>query len=205
MRKKIWLQFHLWTVALLAVLTVGNIVSALRPFTSQSHRARVHEDTPGSFRLSDTTATSTRSPASSSESQADTAQALKFALLPCEPALRLVVSDRVKNLRLQFDSCAGTDAVVSIRNATNGFEGTIFGEAGTSAMMNQDSNEIAGNFIEAGRPAPKTQGRRVASIAQARTTHSTTVSTDYISLAPGANEIQIQRSSRSQILKIERR
>lgn len=202
MRKKFWLQFHLWTVALLAVLTIANVVSALRPFSSRN--LRQNGVSPGEFRLSSNASNSDRNPASSLGPLVDAAQTLKLAQLPCEPKLRLVVSEHVKNLRLQFDSCAKTDDVVSIRNATNGFEGTIFGNAAAEAAP-AESKEIAGFFVEANRPLPKAPERKIASNAKAHTGPPTTITTDYISLAPGANEIRIQRSSRSQILKIERR
>lgn len=208
MRRKFWLQFHLWTVALLAVLTIANVASALRPFSPRSASHDRQSSAP--LRLVNSENKSARQPASDSnqstgQSSGPTSnQTLKLAQLPCEPQLRLVVTEHVKNLRLQFDICAKTDDVVSIRNTTNGFEGTVFGNTTAKAETDQDSNEIAGNFIEADRPLPKPRARQIASISK-DPTKATTVSTDYIALAPGINEIQIQRSSRQQVLKIERR
>ena len=194
MRKKSWLQFHLWTVALLAVLTVANVFSALRPFSSSSALDR---SSTGGMRLSQLNSKADRSPASTTE--LEVGQTLKLAQLPCESVLRLKVTEHVKNLRLQFDSCV--DDVIGIRNTTNGFEGTVFGN---SPAVAPEMAEIAGNFIDAeakNLPAKKTVARAVASTK----TMASKVSTDYISLAPGKNEIRVQRANRQQILHIERR
>ncbi len=219
MRRKIWLQFHMGTIALLAILFVANIVTALRPFSSSS--------TQGSrtmIRLSSAPETTSpdRAPASVAHSTHDkplsgalsSKSALKTVQLPCDSHLRIRVFENVRSLRLQFDSCPTSSEhplrdVVSVMNSTNGFEGTIFGgtvaaPAGTTA----EKAEHAGVFMSAETPTPKTASKLAKnslSETPKRAPASAAFSTDFITLAPGANEIKIQRTSQTQVLRVERK
>lgn len=202
MRKKLWLQFHLWTIGLLTVLTIANVVSALRPFSSSATA-----DVTGAVRLVESvSATLGRAPAS--ETPVNSKLFLKLVQVGCEPALRLRVTDDVRQLRLQFDACPNLqpeDEVVGVFNIANGFEATVFGGSNSQIadLSAQVESDIPGTFIPSTPVKPvelakKKKGRELASLSAA-------VSTDYIALKPGANEIKIHRSNRLQTLKIERR
>lgn len=182
MRKKLWRQFHLWTLGLLGLLTVANVASALRPFSSTP---KPIADKDGTIHLVQTKlAASDRNPASAETSlAADTHLVLKTADIGCDEVQQLQVPDGIRQLRLQIQMCSSgktkakpdgvPDTVASVINTTNGFEATLF--AATVSLV--------------GTP-------------QARIPAAAHTTTDYISLAPGHNEIKIQRRSRVQVLKI---
>jgi hypothetical protein len=202
LRKRLWLQFHLWTIAVIALLSVANIASALRPYAFTQNL----DITKGLLIGQSNVARSMRSPASETDKNNSANRlALKTARVGCETASRLRLLHAVRQLRLQFDACTGGISILGIRNKTNGFEATLFGAA------NSNEPEImAGTFT-----APETATKPSAVIAGAKNKRKIAteniapqqeaISTDYISLAEGENEITIRRIGREQILKIERR
>lgn len=221
MRRKLWLQFHLWTIALVGVITVANVVSFLRPFAHAGNAA-----VNSGLILSSGTAGALlnlgqRSPASSDgtakDSHTDARFALKTARIGCEAVMRLSVVSAVRQVRLQFASCDENDSIVGIKNKTNEFEATIF----SSAKNTPAAEMFAGTFTtpedakaaakiaakvatKPGKSAKK--DRKIATdSASSGATSMDEISTDYISLSPGENEIQIHRTGREQILKIERK
>ncbi len=189
MRKRLWLQFHLWTIGLVVILSVANAAALLRPFAA--HR----KEDPQSLRR----------PASVQEGVRpvvglDSRLALKTAQVSCEPKQRLKIVPAVRQIRLQFSICPGKgDAVLAIKNATNDFEATLFG---VPSMVSKSADTPKGTFTPVDallENKPRKPATESVSIASAN------VSTDYIALTPGDNEIKIRRSGREQILKIERR
>lgn len=215
MRRKIWLQFHIGTITLLAALTIANVATALRPFSSSSTRS-----SRTMIQLSsapETATTGDRAPASlktahdaPSAGALSAKSALKIVQLPCDSNLRIRVFENVHSLRLQFDACPTSQAqpvrdVVGVMNSTNGFEGTVFG--GTIAAppgATTERADHAGVFTSTETPAPKLAKKSTTDVAK-RAPASAAFSTDFITLAPGTNEIKIQRTSQTQTLRIERK
>lgn len=219
MRRKIWLQFHMGTIALLAILTIANIVTALRPFSSSSTRS-----SRTMIQLSSAPETATRAdrtPASSASTHdtpstgaLSSKSALKIVQLSCDSNLRIRVFENVHSLRLQFDACPTSSEhpirdVVSVMNSTNGFEGTIFGGTiAAPAGTTTEKAEHAGVFTSTETSAMKSTSKLAKNSppeTPKRAPASAAFSTDFITLAPGANEIKIQRSSQTQVLRIERK
>lgn len=188
MRKRLWLQFHFWTIGVVLLLLVANVASVFRPFATEKNAVSA----------------SAREPASVAQKTSvlglDSRLALKTTEVGCEPKLRLRVVESVRQIRLQFSSCAQGDKIVGIRNATNDFEATIFGGASSEV---EEETAMAGTFKSAGESAlPKPRKPAAERNPQPE---SENISTDYISLSAGENEIKIRRSGREQILKVERR
>lgn len=221
MRRKIWLQFHMGTIALLALLTIANIVTALRPFSSSSTRS-----SRTMIQLSSAPETATRAdrtPASSTTANHDTPTsgalsskaALKIVQIPCDSNLRLRVFENVHSLRLQFEACPTSSEqpvrdVLAVLNSTNGFEGTVFGGTiAAPAGTVTEKAEHAGVFTSTETAATKLPKVKIAKASMAETPKrapaSAAFSTDFITLASGVNEIKIQRTSQTQILRIERK
>ncbi len=197
MRKRLWLQFHLWTIGLVALLTVVNVATVLRPYSKS--QAGV---SPAIFIGQNGLQISGRAPASSTDAEtiaADSRLALKTARVGCEPATRLRIVSAVRQLRLQFEACTANDTIVGIQNKTNGFEATVF-NASASA---KEPEAMAGTFSTPEATAKAAKKDRT--IAAETVVAQDGISTDYISLSPGENEITIRRSGREQILKIERK
>lgn len=212
MRRRLWLQFHLWTIGLVALLTVANVALALRPYAWQRLAEASAAIQLGGGPAND----SLRQPASDAgmtpkNSTLDSRLALKTTRIGCDSNLRLRVLTAVRQVRLQFDRCPAKtgDSIFSVQNKTNGFEATIFGYAAASQKTEE---AMAGTFSTPAQAAAeksalekseKKQRKPAAGTMVASTTEA--ISTDYITLAPGDNEIAIHRSGREQILKIERK
>ena len=209
MRRRLWLQFHLWTIGLVAALTVANVVFALRPYPSIKS-----PETAAAIQLGGSpSADLIRQPASDTanlkNSALDSRLALKTTQVGCDANLRLRVVTAVRQVRLQFDRCASksSDDIAGVQNKTNGFEATIFGYASAAPKTEE---AMAGTFstptqATADSPAPAKSGKKVRKPAAENVISSEPISTDYITLAPGDNEIAIHRSGREQVLKIERK
>lgn len=208
MRKKLWLEFHLWTVGLLVLLTIANVASALRPF-SPSLKALTGDS--GTIELVQARAATERTPASIDANESNPLKIdLKLTQIGCEPNLRLRVADGVHQVRIRFEPCAmdKVDTVTKVVNVTNGFEATVF----NSAIKAESPSHADGTFLMAAASAPSAPGaaknKSASSNKAARQPAAVppqAISTDYITLATGQNEITIQREKRQQILKIERK
>ncbi len=201
MRKRLWLQFHLWTFGLVALLTVINVATVLRPYSNAQSAV-----SPALFIGNNNLGISGRSPASNADSEsiaADSRLALKTARIGCEPATRLRIVSAVRQLRLQFEPCLGKDTINGVQNKTNGFEATVFNSAANAAAP----EAMAGTFTtpEAAAKAAAKATKNDRMIAAESVVTKERISTDYISLSPGENEITIRRNGRDQILKIERK
>ncbi len=201
MRKRLWLQFHLWTIGLVALLTVINVATVLRPYSKAQTAV-----SPALFIGNNTLRISGRSPASNSDAEAiaaDSRLALKTARIGCEPATRLRIVSAVRQLRLQFEPCSVKDTVSGVQNKTNGFDATVF----NSAVSAAEPEAMAGIFTtpEASAKAAAKAAKKDRTIAAEAVVAKEKISTDYISLSPGENEITIRRAGREQILKIERK
>lgn len=219
LRHALWLRFHIWTLGLLATLTAVNVSTQLRPYESA-----FSTNAGPSLRLADGSNVDTgRQPASAglssvftsdSHEKISSTRALKLASIGCEPSYRLTVSGEIRQLRLKFDVCptglSNFDDVVQVSNATNGFQATVFSAeslaASADARSEHDASietEMPGVFLAAESPTPKNEKDKAK--PQARRPSSEPVSTDYISLAEGSNEIRIQRTDREQRLQIQRK
>ena len=212
MRRRLWLQFHLWTIGLVALLTVANVALATRPYSSQKPAETGAAIQLGGNPLGD----SLRQPASDPESvkknsALDSRLALKTTQIGCDSNLRLRVVNAVRQVRLQFDRCPSRaiDNISGVKNKTNGFEATIFGYA---SMAQKSDETMAGTFSTPAQSAAeksalanagKKPRKPAAEAGDAAVPEA--ISTDYIALAPGDNEIAIRRSDREQVLKIERK
>ena len=197
MRKRLWLQFHLWTIGLVVILSVANAASALRPFAV--HRSENHN-----LHRQPASLEEIASPVAGQDSQTDSRQdsrwALKTAQVGCEPKQRLKFVAAVRQVRLQLNSCTGKgETVLGIKNATNDFEATLFGAASMTAKKDEAPE---GTFRSADAMPAKKPRKPAMENASAPAEN---ISTDYITLAPGENKIMIHRAGRDQILKIERR
>lgn len=190
------------------MLAIANVTSALRPY-SPAGRTR----SAPAFAVGDSLELANRTPASESPIVSDPKLALKTARVGCEPTVRLKVVKDVRQLRLQFEPCAATDVISGVQNKTNDFEATIFGSSATT-----EPEALAGTFTTPEETAKAAKDKRMLASESKSTTPpksngtssnamaaSETVSTDYIALAPGENEIAIRRSGREQTLRIERR
>lgn len=188
LRDRLWLKFHLGTVGLIVLLAIANVASALRTYSPQ----RSGTSTASLILSPASLVTSDRSPASQGEGVPTNPRlALKIASVGCEAKLSLKVVVDVRQLRLQFEACAADDTIAGIQNRTNGFEATLFGTATADTTA---SEAVSGVFTTPDAAAEKS-----------RTIATENVSTDYIALAPGSNEIVIRRANREQILRIERK
>jgi hypothetical protein len=200
--------FHIGTVATLALLTIANVVTWLRPFSTSGG-----EPSAGSSRgiRIATASDSNRSPAAiATDTPENSKNPLKTAQVGCEPKVRLRVVETVHQLRLQFDSC--NDVVTSVMNSTNGFEATVFGTAKSRAEQAERADAVepaAGTFTAPINATAKSKSRRLASVdpkpEKIARSALPQISTDYISLVVGANQIKILREGREQILNIERK
>lgn len=223
LRRALWLRFHLWTLGFIALVTALNVSTQLRPYASTSLTAGTAPMSlaASSVSLGERSPASSNDPSTAASKAFGQTRALKLASLGCEPHLQLEVSNEVRQLRLKFDVCpTGLDAfdeIVQVSNATNGFQATVFsadasgGATASATGSNGDSHinaetEMPGVFMT---PESKTgKSSKVAkekAQSQARRPASDPVSTDYISLAEGANEIRIQRTDRIQSLQILRK
>ena len=100
--------------------------------------------------------------------------------------------------------------VLAVLNSTNGFEGTVFGGTiAAPAGTVTEKAEHAGVFTSTETAATKLPKVKIAKASMAETPKrapaSAAFSTDFITLASGVNEIKIQRTSQTQILRIERK
>ncbi|CAN5536905.1 hypothetical protein BH10BDE1_BH10BDE1_18430 [soil metagenome] len=215
MRNRLWISFHLGTVAVLALLTTLNVLGFLRPFASakeapagalQSLGLASVRRSNGSF------GSSHRSPASVDTVALEQASKnpLKTVQVGCEPNLRLRVFETVRQVRLQFDSCK--EEVGGVLNSTNGFEATLFGTSASRAEQVENERALAaepaeGTFTSPTSAAAKAPKRGLASAGPKTAKRGATpqTSTDYISLAAGQNQIKILRAGQEQLLNIERK
>lgn len=204
MRQRLWILFHLATLGVLGLLTVANIATLTRPFAASTSR-------PANGLLTAKVGSSGRSPATvSNEAPKNSHNPLKITQVGCEPNVRLRVVDSVRQVRLQFDGCADelNDRVKGIVNLTNGFEATLFGALGSESAAHPEhadtTEPMAGVFVS----TSKANGRNKSPQTDKKTNRqiaSEQISTDYISLVPGQNEIKIRRAGRDQTLRIERK
>ncbi len=175
-RGRVWLTFHLWTVAAVALLFAGNVATALRPFENPNNRATRSSQAPLIVISSSSPSGSSiqRQPASETESF----DYLVDIQLGCDASKELVIPTNIRQIRLRLADCRAdskTSETYYIRNETNGFEATVF------------------KIPDTRRPASPDL-----------------VSTDYISLESGENNLRISRSqgempSREQTIQVRRR
>lgn len=129
-RGRIWLSFHAWTVAAMLLLFVGNVATALRPFSNSSGHSESASRAPLITISSSSTGTiqDQRQPASS-HIHSESLDYHVDVQLDCAAMKTLTVAKDVRQLRLRIADCrAGNLASETfyIRNETNGFEATIF-------------------------------------------------------------------------------
>jgi len=210
MRNRLWISFHIGTIAVLVLLAIADVVTWLRPITSGEDGSSA----PSLLTMGLTDeSSSNRSPAAVGVSAGDRSKnPLKTAQVGCETNIRLRVFDTVRQVRLQFDPCG--EEVTGVLNATNGFEATIFGTATSRAAQDEVERAsafepAAGTFTSPINASAKPAKRGVASAdstgLKAANSSQPQISTDYISLTAGTNQIKIVRSAGEQILSIERK
>lgn len=187
-RNRVWFSFHAWTVGAIALIFVGNVATALRPFDSIDQLT----DSGGRSPLitissaSGSSSSDLRLPASD-ETEAQSANYLVEILLDCGTEKEVTVGTDVRQLRLKLADCRSDLSSIEtfyVRNETNGFEATVF------------------KVPETRKPAANATATAGAD--------SSGISTDYISLESGENKVRISRSqgdlpSREQTLRVRRR
>lgn len=140
-RSRVWLRFHFWTLATIALLTAANIFSALRPFESSFDQSlgggpSIHLGSPNKKMGPPEREPAATTNSSSSHFSNDQMTELR---LECQQRVEIRLPEHVQSLRLQLSDCLtvtnknGEKAPASfptpnyyVRNETNGFEGTIF-------------------------------------------------------------------------------
>ncbi|MBN8538795.1 MAG: hypothetical protein J0L82_00295 [Deltaproteobacteria bacterium] len=128
-RGRIWMSFHAWTLAVMLLIGIGNVATALRPFKS-SNPVESASRAP-LITISSSSAGSTeeqRQPASSLI-HSESLDYLVDVQLDCTASKTLIVAKDVRQLRLRIADCRSDNHALEtfyIRNETNGFEATIF-------------------------------------------------------------------------------
>lgn len=127
-----WLHFHVWTLVLVAGLTIANVVYAVRPFETASPK----QQRPGLIRLATNDAGSKpadRKPATQSDAAQEALAQLNLteANIGCQSTMSLRLPAAVQQVRLHVQACKDLPTIISIRNETNGFEATLFPDRST--------------------------------------------------------------------------
>ncbi len=140
-RSRVWLQFHIWSLTSIAIISIANIFSFLRPFESSADRTGARQPRLQLAETFEQPIEPGRKPAALSTKilQNQIVSRMMEIQIDCQQEFEVRIPEDVQSLRLRLSDCPDTkrsrvdkapastaDTNFYVRNETNGFEGTVF-------------------------------------------------------------------------------